>query len=86
MYAKVGIVDHAGEGEEVKGVHHQVVDLLRVLHAALGAEVVLGGHDAGFMVSAQQENVLGVLDLEAHQQHHHLHRVYPAVHVVPQEH
>lgn len=39
----------------------------------------------GFVVAAQQEEVLGVLDLVAEQQRHGLDRLLAAVHIVAQE-
>jgi hypothetical protein len=80
------VVDDAGDGEEVEGVHHKFIDVLRVLHAALRPKVVLGSHDARLVVAPQQKDTVRVLDLQRHQQHSHLHCVYPPVHVVPQKH
>jgi len=53
MYAKEGVIDDAGEGEEVERLHHQIIDFLRVFETAFCSEIVLGGHDAGLVIAPQ---------------------------------
>lgn len=78
-------VDDGGDGQPVEGLHEHVVDLLVELLEALVAEVVVGSHLPALVVSAEQENGVGVRDLQGVNGQDDLDPVTAAVHVVPQE-
>ncbi len=85
MDAEVGMIDNASYGEEVEGIHHEIVELLGVFEATFGTEVVLCCHDSRFMVAAEEVDAVGVLYFEAHQEDGYLYCVYTAIHIVPQK-
>lgn len=79
------VVDEAADGEDVEGVHEQVVGLLVVLSQHLDPEVEERRHLPSLVVAAQQEHGFGVVQLERVDQQHHFNGEGASVHVVSQE-
>lgn len=85
MDTEKAFVDDTGEGQSIECTHEALVDVLVVLLYRFAHEVVGESHAARLVVASQELDVLGVVDLEGHDESHHLHGVGPAVHVVAQE-
>ena len=61
MHAEDLVVDHDAQGEEVEHVGKIVPDVgIAVFSGTLGVEPVRLGHAAGFMVSTDEMDALGV--------------------------
>ena len=82
MDAKKGIVDHAGNRQEIEEFQHFIIDILRIFLAALLLKVVLLSHDHRLVITTQQKHIIRVLNLQRYDEGHYLHRVYSSVHIV----
>ena len=87
MYAEYLSFDDGCERQVVEGVVEVVPD---VVVAVLARDFIVESVDVSdvsrLVVPPQQHHHLGVLQLVEEQQKNRLHRIVPAVHVVPQEH
>jgi hypothetical protein len=85
------VVDNSGQRHVfehiVKLLENRVgiVDVFTKASSALLAETVVPVNVAILVVSSQQEDLLGVLQLKSHQQADHLERLRTLVHIVTQE-
>lgn len=85
MDAEESLIDIAGERESIEGSHKSLKNILVVLVQSFPHEVVGAGHATGLMVSPQQHDLLGVVELEGHNEGHDFDGIGPSVHIVPQE-
>eukprot|EP00312_Isochrysidales_sp_CCMP1244_P017090 CAMPEP_0202741702 /NCGR_PEP_ID=MMETSP1388-20130828/4496_1 /ASSEMBLY_ACC=CAM_ASM_000864 /TAXON_ID=37098 /ORGANISM="Isochrysis sp, Strain CCMP1244" /LENGTH=340 /DNA_ID=CAMNT_0049408555 /DNA_START=129 /DNA_END=1150 /DNA_ORIENTATION=- len=83
--AKDALVDERGEGQPVEELLELLPQLDRVAALALVVEAVHAVDGGVLVVSAQQPDLVGVLDFERHQQEHALEPVGAAVDVVAEE-
>lgn len=58
------IVDEAGNGQGIKGLHEQIVDLLIVLVQALSSEIEELSHLSALVIASQHVNGLRVVELQ----------------------
>ena len=85
MHAQDLVVDERGNRQAVEAVCEDFPELDAVTALALVVEAVDAIDGGALVVAAQQEEVLGVLDLVREQEADRLERLLPAVDVVAQE-
>ena len=62
-----------------------MVDHGRIFHLTLSLEGEVGSHPSGFVISPNQQELLGVTDLQGHQVNNNLDPKFPSVDIVPEE-
>ena len=62
-----------------------MVDHGRVFHLTLSLEGEVGSHPSGFVISPNQQELLRVTDLQAHQVDNNLDTKTTSVNIVPEE-
>jgi hypothetical protein len=85
VYAEDAVGDDCGDGEEVEGIGDDLPCLEIDPSLAFVVEPVELVEFAGLVVTPEEEEVVGVLDLVGHQQADALQRLLSPVHVVSQE-
>lgn len=85
MHAKYSVIDQRRHGHVVEQIDERAPQLETVASLALVKEAEDPRDLLAFMVPAEQEDVLGVLDLVCEQEAHCLDTLLPAVNVVTQE-
>ena len=85
MHANNLLVHDGRDGQTIEAVGEGLPQLDRVPPLALVVEAVDAVDRGALVVAAQQEEVLGVLDLVREQEADRLERLLPAVDVVAQE-
>lgn len=85
MHAQDLFINNGSNRETVKAVSEGLPELDVVPPLALIVETIDSVNTSTFVVSSQQEEVLGILDLVGKEQAHSLERLFASVHVVTQE-
>ena len=84
MHAEDLVVDHDAEGQEIEHIREIVPDIgVAVLAGAFCVETVRLGDAAGFMISANQVDTLGVSKLEADEKRYRFDTKEATVDIVP---
>ena len=83
VHAKVLAAYETSNRKLVKHIHYPLVDfyIVPILNALL-SEIESLSHLACFMISAQQDNIVGVLQLKGNQQTNYFWTVEPTIDVV----
>lgn len=83
MHAEDLVVDHHTQCQEIKHVGEIVPDVgVAVFPSTLGIEPVRLGHPAGFMISADKMDTLGVSQFQANEQRDSLHAEKATIHII----
>lgn len=83
VYAEDLVVDHHAQSQEIKHVGEIVPDVgVAVFPSTLGIEPVRLGNPAGFMISADKMDALGVSQFQANEQRDGLHAEEATIHII----
>jgi len=79
------IINKAGNGQRIEGLHEQIVGLQVVLRQDLIPEVEMLGHLPALVIPAQQEHRLWEIQFECVEKEDNLHREGASVDIVTKE-
>ena len=85
MHSDELIIDKAGNGQRIEGLHEQIVGLQVVLRQYLIPEVEMLGHLPALMIPAQQVYRLGEIQFEGVEKEDDFHREGSSVNIVTEE-
>ena len=85
MHADDFLVNDGGDGHDVEDIGEELPEFEVVLTLALVVEAVDAVDGGGLVVAAEEEEVLGVLDLVGEEEADGLDGLLAAVHIVAQE-
>lgn len=85
MHAKYLIIDDGGHGEAVKTLGERLPEANAIAALALVVETVDPIDRSAFVVSSEDEEVIGKFDFVAEEKTDCLHALLPSVHVVAEE-